>query len=151
MKLSQIPDFQAISKFKSDDESSVFSAFKLVFRANLFLFFILFTFSGNAQSKKELQNKKAQLSKDIAYTNKLLSLTKRNKSTSLNVLVTLNKKISKRSELINTISTELTGVEKEIGKVSTNIDSLNRQLVFLKKQYAGMVFYAYKNQNSYSH
>ncbi|HNS13131.1 MAG TPA: peptidoglycan DD-metalloendopeptidase family protein [Bacteroidia bacterium] len=103
-----------------------------------------------AQSKKELQKKKAQLQKDIEYTNKMLSQTKKNKSASLNQLVTLNKKISKRTELISTISTELNGVEKEISKVAGNIDSLDHQLNVLRKQYASMLYYAYKNQNSYS-
>lgn len=114
---------------------------------------VLLVISGTfsfAQSKKELQSKKAKLQKDIEYTNKMLSQTKKSKSVSLNQLVTLNKKIDKRTELISTISTEIGTVDKEIGKVSTNIDSLDHQLSVLKKQYTQMLYYAYKNQNSYS-
>lgn len=103
-----------------------------------------------AQNKKELQNKKARLQKEIENTNKLLNQTKKNKSASLNQLVTLNRKISQRSELINTISSELNGVDREIGKVAMNIDSLDHRLESLKKQYAGMLYYAYKNQHHYS-
>lgn len=128
-----------------------FSAWISVFlRFSLMISLVFLSHDGFSQSKKELQNKKAQLQKDIEYTNKLLSQTKKNKSASLNQLVTLNKKISKRSELINTIATEINGVDKEIGKVSGNIEELNRQLNNLKKQYTGMLYYAYKNQNSYS-
>jgi len=70
--------------------SALFSGF---FKVLLILFLFLFSSSLQAQSKKELQNKKAQLQKDIEYTNKMLSQTKKNKSASLNQLVTLNKKI----------------------------------------------------------
>lgn len=119
-------------------------------KLGLMLVLIFLSHAISAQSKKDLQNKKAQLQKDIEYTNKLLSQTKKNKSASLNQLVTLNKKISQRSELINTIATEINGVDKEIGKVAGTIDELNQQLKSLKKQYTGMLYYAYKNQSSYS-
>lgn len=142
--------FHRIQGFLTSLYSHATSHFLSFLRYGAFLILFLSAASLSAQSKKDLQNKKAQLQKDIEYTNKLLSQTKKNKSASLNQLVTLNKKISKRSELINTIAGEISGVDKEIGKVATNIDSLNHQLQFLKKQYTGMLYYAYKNQNSYS-
>ncbi len=111
---------------------------------------ILAPFSAVSQSKRELENKKNQIQKDIDYTNQLLNITKKSKSNSLVHLVTLNKKITYRSEMISTISTEIHGVDKEIGSVSTNIDSLNNRLDRLKKQYASMLYYAYKNQSSYT-
>lgn len=111
---------------------------------------ILAPFSAVSQSKRELENKKTQIQKDIDYTNQLLNITKKSKSNSLVHLVTLNKKITYRSEMISTISTEIHGVDKEIGSVSTNIDSLNNRLDRLKKQYASMLYYAYKNQSSYT-
>ncbi|HRH67259.1 MAG TPA: peptidoglycan DD-metalloendopeptidase family protein [Bacteroidia bacterium] len=103
-----------------------------------------------AQSKKELEKKKEQLRQDIQYTNELLSQTKKNKSASLSQLIALNQKITYRTELISTINTELNVVEHEIGYVSTHIDSLNSRLNGLKKQYAEMLYYAYKNQGNYS-
>lgn len=113
---------------------------------------VLLLISGTSfgQSKRELERKKDAIQKDIEYTNQLLKQTKKNKSTSLNQLVTLNKKISYRSELITTINTEISSVENEIGTVSTNIDSLNSRLVNLKKQYGQMLYYAYRNQSTYS-
>lgn len=103
-----------------------------------------------SQSKKELEKKKELIQKDIDYTNQLLSQTKKSKSNSLVQLVTLNKKITYRSELIGTINSQLHVVEKEIGNVSMNIDSLNKRLSDLKQEYATMLFYAYRNQNAYS-
>lgn len=104
----------------------------------------------HAQSKKELEKKKAQLRQDIEYTNELLSQTKKNKSASLSQLIALNQKISYRTELISTINTELNVVENELGHVSTHIDSLNARLDLVKKQYAEMLYYAYLNQGNYS-
>ncbi|MBK6989083.1 MAG: hypothetical protein IPH33_13130 [Bacteroidetes bacterium] len=49
--------------------------------------------SSYGQSKKELEKKKNAIQKDIEYTNQLLKQTKKNKSASLNQLVTLNKKL----------------------------------------------------------
>lgn len=117
-----------------------------------FLLAAVFVFHGSVsgQSKKELERKKEQLRQDIEYTNTLLSQTKKNKSASLSQLIALNQKISYRSELISTINTELTVVDNEIGHVSTHIDSLNSRLEGLKKQYADMLYYAYKNQGNYS-
>lgn len=116
------------------------------------MFCVLLLISGTSfgQSKRELERKKDAIQKDIEYTNQLLKQTKKNKSTSLNQLVTLNKKISYRSELITTINTEISSVENEIGTVSTNIDSLNARLENLKKQYGQMLYYAYLNQSTYS-
>jgi len=111
---------------------------------------MLFTGVSYGQSKKELEKKKNAIQKDIEYTNQLLKQTKKNKSASLNQLVTLNKKITYRSELISTINTEINSVETEIGAVSTNIDSLNSRMVNLKKQYGQMLYFAYRNQSTFS-
>ncbi len=116
------------------------------------LLLLLFSapFGGFSQSKNELEKKKSQIQKDIDYTNQLLNLTKKSKTTSLSHLVTLNKKITYRNDLISTINTEIKVVDKEINHVSTNIDSLNNSLNRLKKQYSQMLYFAYKNQSSYS-
>ena len=68
------------------------------------------------QSKNDLESKKNSLQKEIEFTNKLLNETKNNKKISLNQLVTLNKKISAREELITTINNEITLLSKQIFK-----------------------------------
>lgn len=137
----------------------MFSFFHSTFLAAFFqkkkvylLLLLLFSapFGGFSQSKNELEKKKTQIQKDIDYTNQLLNLTKKSKTTSLSHLVTLNKKITYRNDLISTINTEIKVVDREINHVSTNIDSLNNSLNRLKKQYSQMLYFAYKNQSSYS-
>ena len=131
---------------------SIFSVAYFYRKRLLLLLILLFSapLTGFSQSKNELEKKKDQIQKDIDYTNQLLNLTKKSKTTSLSHLVTLNKKITYRNDLISTINTEIKGVDKEINHVSTNIDSLNNSLNRLKKQYSQMLYFAYKNQSSYS-
>jgi len=106
--------------------------------------------TGFAQTKKELERKKEALHKEIEYTNRLLNQTSKNKSTSMSQLVTLNKKINARSELISTIHHEIGGLDSQIGGLRTNIDSLEKRMAQLKTQYAQLLFYAYKSQGTYS-
>jgi len=133
--------------------SDLFTNNKNRFFLLLFLWasFLLNPVHGYAQkTKKELENKKKQLQKEIEYTNQLLDETKKNKKLSLNQLVTLNKKISVREELISTINNEIYALNKQINDANTNIKGLQNDLVRLKTEYAKMVYYAYKNQDAYS-
>lgn len=105
---------------------------------------------GQRQTKKELENKKKQLQKEIEYTNELLAETKKNKKLSLTQLVTLNKKISAREELIATINTEIQVLNRQIKQNNESIGNLQKDLAKLKAEYAKMIYYAYKNRDSYS-
>src|SRR6185369_15159180 len=102
---------------------------------------LLLAFPVFPQAKKDLEKKKEQLRKDIEYTNQLLNLAKKNKSTSLNQLITLNKKISYRNELINTINDEIGRVDNSIGGINQHIDSMESRMTELKKQYARMLYF----------
>lgn len=105
---------------------------------------------GQRQTKKELENRKKQLQKEIEYTNELLAETKKNKKLSLTQLVTLNKKISAREELIATINTEIQVLNRQIKQNNESIGNLQKDLAKLKAEYAKMIYYAYKNRDSYS-
>ena len=99
--------------------------------------------------KKDLESKKKQLQKEIQYTEGLLNETKKNKKLSLNQLLTLNKKISIREELIQAISAGIRLLNKQIEESKGIIQSMENDLKILKDEYAKMVYYAYKNRNSY--
>lgn len=102
------------------------------------------------QNRKDLESKKKQLQKEIEYTNQLLAETKKNKKLSLNQLVTLNKKISAREELIATINSEIRVLNRQIAEKNESIKSLQNELAKLKSEYAKMIYYAYKNQDAYN-
>ncbi|MFA4853042.1 MAG: hypothetical protein WC599_11035, partial [Bacteroidales bacterium] len=91
----------------ADSVINKFSLFKKAFSLTLIILYIFI--SGNLwaqKTKAKLQNDKQQLENDIAYANKLLSKTKKNKQISLNQLIILNNKINQREGLINTVNTE---------------------------------------------
>jgi len=102
------------------------------------------------QTKKDLENKKKKLQNEIEYTNQLLAETKKNKKLSLNELVTLNKKITVREELISTINSEIRVLNRQINQNNESIKGLQNDLIKLKSEYAKMIYYAYKNQDAYS-
>lgn len=123
-------------------------------RLILLLFFsLLFSFSGFfllAQgNKKELEARKNQLQREIDQANKLLSQTKKNKRLSLSQLVALNNKIAKREEMIATINSELRELSNQIEGNEREINKLEGELNQLKKEYAQMVYIAWKNRNAY--
>lgn len=102
------------------------------------------------QTKKDLENKKKQIQKEIDETNQLLAETKKNKKRSLTELVALNKKISQREELIANINSQIGLLDQQIKENNESINHLQNDLTKLKAEYAKMIYYAYKNQDAYS-
>lgn len=103
-----------------------------------------------AQSKKTLQTKKTKLQKDIAYTSKLLKETQQDKKNSLSQLEKLSRNIEQRMELISTIESEISLLEKEIVSNRLEIEKKNAALEKLKQQYAEMVFTAWLNRMQFN-
>ena len=111
----------------------------------------LFIVGGQAplcgQSKKELEQKKEKLLREIEATNKQLRQVEKNKSATAAQLNELRKKISLRENLIGTINSELNTIGGEIATTSREIGQLRSDLDVLKRQYAAMIRYAYRNRN----
>jgi len=101
------------------------------------------------EGKAELQKQKSQLDQEIEYTNNLLQETKKSRQTSMNELSILNSRIDKREALIRTITAEINWLEREIAKNKLMIDKQKEELKTLKEEYAGMIYYAFKNRNVY--
>lgn len=118
-------------------------------RVLLLFFAVTLSFNLSAQNRKELENKKGQLKSDIAYKNKLLEETKKNKKQSLNQLVLLNNKIKERQELLYTLQIEVVYVEEEIDKKELLIEDMRSDLATLRAEYAQMIRQAYKIRNPY--
>lgn len=118
-----------------------------------FVFYLLvFTFVGSsvAQDKKVLQSDKKKIEEEIAYSTKLLAETKKSKRTSLNSLVLLKKQIKDRERLLQTMQKQVQALEETIKLDEEIISDLNTDLKKLKDEYAQMVYFAYKNRNSYN-
>lgn len=112
------------------------------------LLFISVNFSF-AQTKNELEKKKKNLQKEISYTNKLLKETRKNKDHSLEELLNLKSKINARSNLISAMGAEMRLINQQISKNTTDINTLEKELVRLKKEYAKIIYYAFKHRSTY--
>jgi septal ring factor EnvC (AmiA/AmiB activator) len=99
--------------------------------------------------KKALENKKKKQKKEIELAEQLLKETKKGKTKTLNTLVALNKNIEKREEYISTISSEIGLMNHQIEENNGTIKSLHGDIERLKKEYAQMVYFAYKNRDNY--
>ncbi|TAH01587.1 MAG: peptidase M23 [Sphingobacteriales bacterium] len=119
----------------------------------IFLFsfaILLICYNLQAQTRTELERRKAQLNKDIEMINNTLSKTSTNKRVTLKQLNDLRAQIRLREEKINTINSEVRLLNGEISQNVSNVRSLNSQLGQLKTDYAAMILFAQKNQSSYS-
>jgi murein hydrolase activator len=118
-----------------------------------FVFFFLiigFTQQAFAQSSAELKRRKESLTREIESLNRSLRKTSSSKSLSLKQIKALNTQIRLREEKINTINSEVRLLDNEISDNSNAVRSLQSQLVKLKKEYAAMVLFAFRNQSAYS-
>ena len=107
----------------------------------------LFVFS---QSKEELEKQRKQKQKEIEYTKKLINETNEKQKQTITFLNTLNKQINSREELISTVSKEIKYINEQIENNKGVIESLQKDLENLKKEYANMLCFAYKNRNTYN-
>jgi len=102
------------------------------------------------RSKGDLENKKKKLKEEINTINDLLHDTKTSKKLSMNQVAILNKKIGAREELIATINYEIKLINKELAENQTSINALKATLEKLKKDYAAMIYFDYRNKDEYS-
>lgn len=106
--------------------------------------------TGSKNSKKDLENKKKKINDEINEINSMLSETKASKKNSIGALVNINMKLEKRQDLINTINAEINELNKDIKKSEKQAEQLKLNLEKLKGEYARMIVFAQRNQDSYS-
>ena len=119
---------------------------------NIFiLLFLMVCLSCYAQNDKNiLKQKKEKLETIIKQTSSQLNETKKNKQGYLNQIGILNKQISARQELISSINLQIDDIDADALKTKDTISNLARNLESLKKEYAKIVYQAYKSKNEQS-
>ena len=115
-----------------------------------FLNFLFIGMSLHGQSRKELENRRKKLNKEIKKINTLLSETNKEKTDALDDLKDLSQKITVRERLIETIELESEELSKEIKDNEKKIEKNNLELANLKADYAAMVFKSYKSKSQQS-
>jgi septal ring factor EnvC (AmiA/AmiB activator) len=115
------------------------------------LFLLLFFFNLHAQNdRKSLEQEKKQAQKRIAEAQQILDQTTSKAKASIGQLNAINKQLEARSQLIRSISRELSILNEQITEDNIVIEALQNDLANLKKEYATMVYAAYKSRSSYS-
>lgn len=116
------------------------------------IFFFSFSVAALAQqSKEELEKKRDDLMKEIESLQKELNQTKNSKSANVAQLSALQKKIKAREKVIGSYNAEIGQLNKDINNKAAAVRSLDSDLKQLKKNYANMVYYAYKHRSAYDH
>lgn len=121
-----------------------------VLKSIFFLFAFCFAAETFAQSSSELKRQKEALTREIESLNRSLNQTANNKNLSLKEIRALNAQIRLRERKIGIINSEVKLLDNQISENSSTVRSLQSQLVKLKKEYAAMVLFAFRNQSSYS-
>jgi murein hydrolase activator len=115
-----------------------------------FAFFFSPVVAQNKNPKKDLELKKKKINDEISEINSMLNETKANKKSSIGELVSINLKLEKRQDLINTISAQLRELNAEIKQNDLQVGRLKASLEKLKSEYARMIVISQRNQDSYS-
>jgi septal ring factor EnvC (AmiA/AmiB activator) len=110
---------------------------------SFFSFFVLFCSFTGFTSKDDLVKRKEKLYNDISNTEKLIKKTESNKNAVLSNISLIQKKISLRQELINTINKELSDLDSKIYLISNDIKIKEDYISSLKYEYAQVVYRSY--------
>lgn len=97
-----------------------------------------------AQRRKELENDRRQLIKQINTTSKLLKTTRQNKAATLDHFVALQEQIKTRSQLLLNLQEEIADLDERMTSTGFVVESLKSDIARLKQDYAVLVRHAYR-------
>jgi septal ring factor EnvC (AmiA/AmiB activator) len=100
------------------------------------------------QSRAELERQRKQKERDIAQTKKRLAETNEKQKKTLAYLNDLTSLIKQREELIGTLQNQLHIINVRIDQESDIVSSLEHDLDTLKKEYARLLYFMYKNNSA---
>ncbi|MGV3687083.1 MAG: murein hydrolase activator EnvC family protein [Daejeonella sp.] len=101
------------------------------------------------QSSSELKKRKNAINREIESLKKTRSKIDKNKKLSLTQINLLNAQIKLREEKIQTINSEIKMLDNKISANTSEVKTLQSDLSRLKKEYAKMILFAFRNQGAY--
>ncbi|RYY36671.1 MAG: peptidase M23 [Sphingobacteriaceae bacterium] len=120
----------------------------------LFLFFVAMLAAaqsfGQGPSSAELKRRRDKLNDELAELNREYQKTASSKKVSIKQLNILKAQINLREDKINTINSEVRNLDSQISENTRTVHTLQEQLDQLRKDYAGMVLFAYHNKSAYN-
>lgn len=116
----------------------------------LFIMLICVVDASAQKSKIALEKEKKVNLKKIQEAEKILSETAQERKASLGQLRAINRQIQVRASLIKSITAELGLINGEISDLSIVVNSLQNDLINLKKEYALMIYGAYRANRGFN-
>ena len=103
----------------------------------------------SGQSRKDLEEKREALDKQIRTTTALIDQARKEQRVTQEQVHLLQSQIAARQQLIRTMDGELRQGDQRIREDEETITALENDLKALKEEYARMVHFAYRNRSSY--
>jgi septal ring factor EnvC (AmiA/AmiB activator) len=116
----------------------------------LFLIGIFIAAGVHAQSSDDLKRRRDKYNEELEKLNREYEQTANDKRSTLKQLSLLKAQINLREEKINVINSEVRNLDSQISESNNTVHSLQSQLDQLRKEYAAMILFAYRNQSSYN-
>jgi len=114
---------------------------------------LLLALNGLAQSQKpdrsRLEQQRNVLLEEINFTKQELEKVERQRKSSVNQLVTLNRQVEVRNKIIDNYEEEVSLLNREMEQTRSIVESLERDLQRLRAEYAHMLRVAQKRMNGY--
>ncbi|MCB0532996.1 MAG: peptidoglycan DD-metalloendopeptidase family protein [Lewinellaceae bacterium] len=98
------------------------------------------------QNKRDLENKRKNLIREIELADKMLKKTTQSKAAALDRYVALQKQIERRESLINTIGAEIAESQNAIDRTADVIESLTLDIQKMRADYGKMVRNAFRRK-----
>jgi septal ring factor EnvC (AmiA/AmiB activator) len=114
------------------------------------LFITSLGMQAQGQDRSALEKQRKKLESDIKRNKELLSKIGEDKKNSLSQLELLLSQINTRQKIISNINKELSVINIQIDENDAIIKALELDLEKLKKEYAEMLYYAYKHNSKYN-
>ncbi len=104
----------------------------------------------NAQIRKDLEDRRRKLLKDIQLTSNLLNKTTKTKAAALDRFITLRKQIQQRELLVSTLRKEIEITDLSMNRASDVVESLTGDIDRLEKEYGELLRQAYRRKKNSS-
>jgi septal ring factor EnvC (AmiA/AmiB activator) len=102
--------------------------------------------AAQAQSKKDLEDKRRKLLREIELTDRLLKKTTSSREATYDRYIALQKQIERRERLIQTIEAEITAANESIDRSSGVVEALENDLRHMREEYGRMVRGAFRRK-----
>jgi septal ring factor EnvC (AmiA/AmiB activator) len=115
-----------------------------------FLIGVFVAVSVHAQSSDELKRRRDTYREELEKLNREYEQTVNDKRSSLKQLSLLKAQINLHEQQISNINSQVRLLDNQISESTNTVHSLQNQLDQLRKQYAAMILFAYRNKSSYN-